>query len=153
MQLRSLARARKFLGRPYKLRGRGTRRRDLSRPTASSGFDAALPPSPGMRYLRREIGNSEAASRADGAPRAGSATRVALNGIPWVITDSTALFELTTHMFCCSWGVYFSAAACSEKDQGSMNLASNTAPLPSTRLSSAPRASGRPEAVPAAGYP
>ena len=41
----------------------------------------------------------------------------------------------TTHILCCSCGMYFSAAASSENDQGSMNLASNTAPLPSTRPS------------------
>src|SRR5262252_9601936 len=31
-----------------------------------------------------------------------------------------------------SWGIYFSAAASSEKDHGSMNLDSNTASVPST---------------------
>jgi hypothetical protein len=41
-------------------------------------------------------------------------------------------------MRCCSWGVRFSAAASSEKDHGSMNLALNTAPLSSTRLRVAP---------------
>ena len=39
-------------------------------------------------------------------------------------------------MLCCSCGMYFSAAASSENDHGSMNLASNTAPLASTRPSS-----------------
>ena len=39
-------------------------------------------------------------------------------------------------MLCCSWGMYFSAAASSENDHGSMNLASKTAPLASTRPSS-----------------
>ena len=29
----------------------------------------------------------------------------------------------TTHILCCSWGMYFSAAASSENDQGNMNLA------------------------------
>ena len=41
----------------------------------------------------------------------------------------------TTHILCCSWGLCFSAAPSSENDQGSMNLASNTAPLLSTRPS------------------
>ena len=36
----------------------------------------------------------------------------------------------TTHILCCSCGMHFSAAASSENDQGSMNLASNTASLP-----------------------
>ena len=36
---------------------------------------------------------------------------------------------LVTHMLCCSCGIYFSAAASSEKAQGSMNLASKTAPV------------------------
>src|SRR5215207_7542384 len=47
------------------------------------------------------------------------------------MTDSTAALELVTHMLCCSCGMYLLAAASSENDQGSMNLASNTAPLPS----------------------
>ena len=38
-------------------------------------------------------------------------------------------------MLCCNCGMYFSAAASSENDQGSMNLASNTASLPWTRPS------------------
>ena len=49
---------------------------------------------------------------------------------PPVITESTADFAATTHILCCSCGMYFSAAASSENDHGSMNLASNTAPLP-----------------------
>ena len=31
------------------------------------------------------------------------------------MTESTALRAATTHMLCCSWGIYFSAAASSEK--------------------------------------
>src|SRR6516164_7909155 len=38
-------------------------------------------------------------------------------------------------MLCCSCGMYFSAAASSENDQGSMNLASKTASVASTRPS------------------
>src|SRR6516164_6323737 len=38
-------------------------------------------------------------------------------------------------MLCCSCGIYFSAAASSENDHGSMNLASKTAPVASTRPS------------------
>ena len=41
-----------------------------------------------------------------------------------------------THMLCWSWAMCFSAAASSENDHGSMNLASNTAPVPSTMPSS-----------------
>src|SRR5215472_14366970 len=52
------------------------------------------------------------------------------------MTESTALLAATTHMLCCSCGMYFSAAASSENDHGSMNLASNTASLPWTRPSS-----------------
>src|SRR5262249_6056823 len=40
-----------------------------------------------------------------------------------------------THMLCWSWAIYFWAAASSENDQGSMNLDSKTAPVPSTRPS------------------
>ena len=54
---------------------------------------------------------------------------------PVMIESTAALRVATTHMLCCSCGMYFSAAASSENDHGSMNLASNTAPLPSTRPS------------------
>ena len=50
--------------------------------------------------------------------------------------ESTAAVALVTHMLCWSWAMCFSAAASSENDHGSMNLASNTAPLPSTTPSS-----------------
>jgi hypothetical protein len=49
------------------------------------------------------------------------------------MTESTADFAATTHILCCSCGMYFSAAASSENDHRNMNLASNTAPLASTR--------------------
>ena len=54
---------------------------------------------------------------------------------PPVMTESTAALRATTHMLCCSWAMCFSAAASSENDHGSMNLASNTAPVASTRPS------------------
>src|SRR5438132_2609012 len=50
--------------------------------------------------------------------------------------DSTAAVALVTHMLCWTWGICFPAAASSENDQGSMNFASNTAPVPSTMPSS-----------------
>src|SRR5262245_32224573 len=46
--------------------------------------------------------------------------------------DSTEVLKWVTHILCWTWAMYFSAAASSENDQGSMNLASNTAPVPST---------------------
>ena len=46
---------------------------------------------------------------------------------PPVMIDSAADLELITHILCCSWAMCFSAAASSENDHGSMNLASNTA--------------------------
>src|SRR5215470_13075058 len=46
--------------------------------------------------------------------------------------ESTELLRWVTHMLCWSWAIYFSAAASSENDQGSINLASNTASVPST---------------------
>ncbi len=46
---------------------------------------------------------------------------------PPVMIEGAATFALVTHMLCCSWAMCFSAAASSENDQGSMNLASNTA--------------------------
>ena len=55
---------------------------------------------------------------------------------PPVMTESTTVRAATTHMLCCSCGICFSAAASSENDQGSMNLASKTAPLASARPSS-----------------
>src|SRR6266571_8296487 len=51
---------------------------------------------------------------------------------PPVMIDSTEVLKWVTHMLCWTWAIYFSAAASSENDQGSMNLASNTAPVPST---------------------
>src|SRR6516165_12250274 len=51
---------------------------------------------------------------------------------PPVMIDRTADLRWVTHMLCWTWAMYFSAAASSEKDQGSMNLASKIAPVPST---------------------
>ena len=51
---------------------------------------------------------------------------------PPVMMESTELRRWVTHMLCCSWAMYFSAAASSEKDHGSMNFDSNTASVPST---------------------
>src|SRR5439155_18892993 len=51
---------------------------------------------------------------------------------PPVMMDSTEDLKWVTHMLCWTWAIYFSAAASSENDQGSMNLASNTAPAFST---------------------
>src|SRR5262245_59531667 len=55
---------------------------------------------------------------------------------PPVMMESTELLRWVTHMLCWTWAMYFSAAASSENDQGSMNLASNTASVPSTIPSS-----------------
>jgi putative transposase len=52
-----------------------------------------------------------------------------------VITDRTDDLALATHILCCSWAICLAAAASSKKVQGSMNLASNTAPDGSTRPS------------------
>src|SRR5262245_5443087 len=51
---------------------------------------------------------------------------------PPVMIDRTELRKWVTHMLCWSWAMYFSAAASSENDHGSINLASNTASVPST---------------------
>ena len=45
---------------------------------------------------------------------------------PPVMIESAADLALVTHMLCCSCAMCFSAAASSENDHGSMNLASNT---------------------------
>src|SRR6516162_446632 len=50
--------------------------------------------------------------------------------------ESTASVALVTHMLCWTWAICFLAATSSENDQGSMNLASKTAPVPSTTPSS-----------------
>src|SRR5580704_19397808 len=55
---------------------------------------------------------------------------------PPVIIESTAVLVLTTHILCWSCAMCFSAATSSENDHGSMNLASKTAPVPSTTPSS-----------------
>src|ERR1700751_1971905 len=49
--------------------------------------------------------------------------------------ESTAVRDAVTHILCCSCAMCFSAAASSENVQGSMNLASSTAPPGSTRPS------------------
>src|SRR6516165_2238936 len=51
---------------------------------------------------------------------------------PPVMIDSTEALKWVTHMLCWSWAIYFSAAASSENDHGSMNSDSKTAPVPST---------------------
>src|SRR5262245_38430580 len=51
---------------------------------------------------------------------------------PPVMIDSTEVLKWVTHMLCWSWAIYFSAAASSENDHGSMNLDSKTASVPST---------------------
>src|SRR6266566_11363 len=51
---------------------------------------------------------------------------------PPVMIESTASRAWVTHMLCWTWAIYFAAAVSSENDQGNMNLASNTAPVPST---------------------
>src|SRR6266699_5788911 len=51
---------------------------------------------------------------------------------PPVMMESTEVRKWVTHMLCWTCAMYFSAAASSENDQGSMNLASNTASVPST---------------------
>src|SRR2546430_1618404 len=51
---------------------------------------------------------------------------------PPVMMDSTEVLKWETHMLCWTWAMYFSEAASSENDQGNMNLASNTASVPST---------------------
>src|SRR5262249_3926181 len=51
---------------------------------------------------------------------------------PPVMMESTELRLWVTHILCWTCAMYFSAAASSENDQGSMNLASNTASVPST---------------------
>src|SRR5262249_11413829 len=50
---------------------------------------------------------------------------------PPVMMESTEVRKWVTHMLCCTCAMYFSAAASSENDQGSINLASNTACVPS----------------------
>src|SRR5262249_27100284 len=51
---------------------------------------------------------------------------------PPVMIDSTDVLKCVTHMLCWSWAMYFSAAAYSENDHGSMSLDSKTAPVAST---------------------
>src|SRR6266511_2471183 len=46
--------------------------------------------------------------------------------------ESTDARKWVTHMLCWTWAIYFSAAASSENDHGSMNLDSKTAPVAST---------------------
>ena len=55
-------------------------------------------------------------------------------------------------MLCWSWAMYFSTAPSSEKYQGSMNLASKTAPVPATMPSRVAAIQGLPSASPDAGH-
>src|SRR5277367_6325399 len=55
---------------------------------------------------------------------------------PPVMIDNTEVRRWVTHMLCCSWAMYFSAAASSENDQGSMNLDSKTDSVSTTLPSS-----------------
>src|ERR1700745_2276685 len=52
------------------------------------------------------------------------------------MTESAASLEFVTHLCCWTWAWCFSAAPSSENDQGSMNLATNTAPWAATMPSS-----------------
>src|SRR6266542_3089415 len=54
---------------------------------------------------------------------------------PPVMIESTPTLTLVTHILCCSWDMYFSDAASSENDHGSMNLATNTVPVLATNPS------------------
>jgi hypothetical protein len=51
---------------------------------------------------------------------------------PPAMIDRTEVLKWVTHMLCWSWAKYFSAAASSDNDQGSMNLDSKTASVRST---------------------
>src|SRR5215831_18250522 len=51
---------------------------------------------------------------------------------PPVMIESTEVLRWVTHMLCWAWAMCFSAAASSENDHGSINLASNTAPEAAT---------------------
>src|SRR5258708_35338406 len=55
---------------------------------------------------------------------------------PPLMMESTDFLVPATNMLCWSWAMCFSAAASSENDHGSMNLASNTAPVSLTSPSS-----------------
>ena len=50
---------------------------------------------------------------------------------PPVMIERTDNLTLVTHILCCSCGMYFSAAPSAVNDHGSMNFASNTAPVAS----------------------
>src|SRR5262249_29527569 len=63
----------------------------------------------------------------------GSIGRATSSHLPTpVMMESTEVRKWVTHILCWTWAMYFSAAASSENDHGSMNLASNTASVPST---------------------
>src|SRR5262245_14345119 len=66
---------------------------------------------------------------------------------PPVMMESTEVRKWVTHMLCWTCAMYFSAAASSENDQGSINLASKTACVPSTIPSSVAAIQGMPECL------
>src|SRR6266516_3037732 len=51
---------------------------------------------------------------------------------PPVMIERTDILAFVTHILCWSWAICSSAAPSSENDQGSMNLASKTAPVSAT---------------------
>ena len=64
--------------------------------------------------------------------RVGMSSLISTHFPPPVMTDNTVdSLPRGTHILCWSCGHIFSAAASSENDHGSMNLASNTAPVAS----------------------
>ena len=84
-----------------------------------------------QRKLRHPIRKWMAATL-DGRVRQTGAVFEAKFMLPWNFSEEGAA---VTHMLCCSCAICFSAAPSSEKFQGSMNLASNTAPVCRTRPS------------------
>ena len=65
-----------------------------------------------------------------------ASTEISIHFPPPVMMDSTDIRVLATSMLCCNCAMCFVTAASSENDHGSMNLASNTAPVSLIRPSS-----------------
>ena len=86
----------------------------------------------GARHSPRSARISFPRSAADVGRGRSAGIEISTHLPPPVMMESTAALALVTHILCWSWAMCFSAAASSENDQGSMNLASNTAPVPST---------------------
>jgi hypothetical protein len=107
------------------------------RTASSRGFGGLTPQhSRGRTSPLTTDGQSLFSGREEQVLVRGSAGTRTSNHFPPPVIDRTADRALAPHILCWSWAVCFSVAPSSENVQGSINLASSTAPPGATRPSS-----------------